>query len=202
MAAARGRVVGNITAKGAMLAVRPASLATASSGRMRVVIETSNPALARESVRALGGRVERSAAGLVQALVTPRAETRAGRQGRRRPRAAAVRADPDRRERRGGRRRARSCVAREGIHRQGRQGGRHRRRLQRPRRPSGGRRPSREHRHAGLLRRRVSAKRITAPRSRRSSTRWRPTRSCTSCASAPRSISPRPRPRRRARASP
>ena len=65
----------NITAKGAMLAVRPASLATASSGRMRVVIETSNPALARESVRALGGQVERSAAGLVQALVTPRAET-------------------------------------------------------------------------------------------------------------------------------
>ena len=67
--------LGNITAKGAMLAVRPASLATASSGRMRVVIETSNPALARESVRALGGRVERSAAGLVQALVTPRAAT-------------------------------------------------------------------------------------------------------------------------------
>ena len=66
---------GSITAKGAMLAVRPASLATASSGRMRVVIETSNPALARESVRAVGGRVERSAAGLVQALVTPRAET-------------------------------------------------------------------------------------------------------------------------------
>ena len=53
----------------------PASLATASSGRIRVVIETSNPALARESVRALGGQVERSAAGLVQALVTPRAET-------------------------------------------------------------------------------------------------------------------------------
>ena len=75
MAAARGRVAGDITAKGAMLAVRPASLATASSGRMRVVIETSNPTLARESVRALGGRVERSAAGLVQALVTPRAET-------------------------------------------------------------------------------------------------------------------------------
>ena len=66
---------GNITAKGAMLAVRPTSLATASSGRMRVVIETSNPALARESVRALGGRVERSAAGLVQALVTARAAT-------------------------------------------------------------------------------------------------------------------------------
>ena len=65
----------SITAKGAMLAVRPASVATASSGRMRVVIETSNPALARESVRAVGGRVERSAAGLVQALVTPRAET-------------------------------------------------------------------------------------------------------------------------------
>ena len=67
--------LGNITAKGAMLAVRPASLATASSGRMRVVIETSNPALARESVRALGGRVERSAAGLVQALVTPQDAT-------------------------------------------------------------------------------------------------------------------------------
>ena len=65
----------SITAKGAMLAVRPASVATASSGRMRVVIETSNQALARESVRAVGGRVERSAAGLVQALVTPRAET-------------------------------------------------------------------------------------------------------------------------------
>jgi subtilisin family serine protease len=64
----------NITAKGAMLAIRPASLTTASSGRMRVIIETSNPATARESVRALGGRVERSAAGLVQALVTPRAE--------------------------------------------------------------------------------------------------------------------------------
>ena len=46
---------GNITAKGAMLAVRPTSLATASSGRMRVVIETSNPALARESVRASEG---------------------------------------------------------------------------------------------------------------------------------------------------
>jgi subtilisin family serine protease len=64
---------GNITAKGALLTIRPTSLATASSGRMRVVIETSNPTLARESVRALGGRVERSAVGLVQALVTPRA---------------------------------------------------------------------------------------------------------------------------------
>ena len=72
----------SITAQGAMLAVRPASVATASSGRMRVVIETSNPALARESVRAVGGRVERSAGGLVQALVDPRAETALARQGR------------------------------------------------------------------------------------------------------------------------
>ena len=71
----RESVSGSITAKGAMLAVRPASVATASSGRVRVVIETSNPALARESVRAVGGRIERNAAGLVQAIVTPRAET-------------------------------------------------------------------------------------------------------------------------------
>ena len=71
----RESVSRSITAKGAMLAVRPASVATASSGRVRVVIETSNPALARESVRAVGGRIERSAAGLVQAIVTPRAET-------------------------------------------------------------------------------------------------------------------------------
>lgn len=71
----RESVSGSITAKGAMLAVRPASVATASSGRVRVIIETSNPALARESVRAVGGRIERSAAGLVQAIVTPRAET-------------------------------------------------------------------------------------------------------------------------------
>ena len=71
----RESVSRSITAKGAMLAVRPASVATASSGRVRVVIETSNPALARESVRAVGGRIERNAAGLVQAIVTPRAET-------------------------------------------------------------------------------------------------------------------------------
>jgi subtilisin family serine protease len=71
----RDALAEDITAKGAMLAIRPTSLATASSGRIRVVIETSNPALARESVRALGGQVERTAAGLVQALVTPRAET-------------------------------------------------------------------------------------------------------------------------------
>src|SRR6188472_1120164 len=71
----RESVSRSITARGAMLAVRPASVATASSGRVRVVIETSNPTLARESVRAVGGRIERSAAGLVQAIVTPRAET-------------------------------------------------------------------------------------------------------------------------------
>jgi subtilisin family serine protease len=42
-------------------------------GRSRIVIETRNPALARAAVRAAGGRVERSANGLVQALVTPSA---------------------------------------------------------------------------------------------------------------------------------
>ena len=71
----RAASFGNVTAKGAMLAVRPTSQARASSGRIRVVIETSHPALARESVRALGGRVERSAAGLVQVLVTPQDAT-------------------------------------------------------------------------------------------------------------------------------
>lgn len=66
----------SVTAKGAMVAVRPTAQASSTSGgRMRVVIETSNPAVARASVRALGGRVERSAAGLVQALVTPSVAT-------------------------------------------------------------------------------------------------------------------------------
>jgi subtilisin family serine protease len=40
-------------------------------GKARVVIETSDPARARASVLAVGGRVERTAGGLVQALVDP-----------------------------------------------------------------------------------------------------------------------------------
>ena len=40
-------------------------------GKVRVVIEASDPALARASVLAAGGRVERAAGGLVQALVDP-----------------------------------------------------------------------------------------------------------------------------------
>jgi subtilisin family serine protease len=40
-------------------------------GKVRVVIEASDPALARASVLAAGGRVERTAGGLVQALVDP-----------------------------------------------------------------------------------------------------------------------------------
>ena len=140
--------VGNVTVKGAMLAVRPTSLATASNGRMRVVIETSNPALARESVRALGGQVERSAAGLVQALVKRQdATVLAGKPGvdRVRPPYAQIQ--------RASRRHAGSGVAGEGVYRQGRQGGRDRRRLQGPRRATGVGRPPRECRHAGLLRR-------------------------------------------------
>ena len=64
-----------LTTKGAMLGVHAASLASTPSDRVRVVIETDDPALARSSVRSVGGRVERSAAGLVQALVTPRGAT-------------------------------------------------------------------------------------------------------------------------------
>jgi subtilisin family serine protease len=45
----------------------------ARGGRVRVVIESRSPALARAAVLAGGGRVERSARGLVQALVSPRA---------------------------------------------------------------------------------------------------------------------------------
>ena len=45
----------------------------ARDSRVRVVIESRSPALARTAVRAAGGRVERSARGLVQALVSPAA---------------------------------------------------------------------------------------------------------------------------------
>jgi subtilisin family serine protease len=45
----------------------------ARGSRVRVVIESRSPALARAAVLAAGGRVERSARGLVQALVAPAA---------------------------------------------------------------------------------------------------------------------------------
>ena len=45
----------------------------ARGSRVRVVIESRSPALARAAVLAAGGRVERSARGLVQALVSPTA---------------------------------------------------------------------------------------------------------------------------------
>lgn len=64
-----------LTTTGVMLGVHPTSLASDPSGRVRVVIESADPAQARASVRAVGGRVERTAAGLVQALVTPRNAT-------------------------------------------------------------------------------------------------------------------------------
>jgi subtilisin family serine protease len=40
-------------------------------GKLRVILETSDPARARASVLAAGGRIERTAGGLVQALVDP-----------------------------------------------------------------------------------------------------------------------------------
>src|SRR5262245_48818894 len=48
-------------------------------GAVRIVIETRDPAQARAAVRAAGGRVERSANGLVQALVSPAASQRLGK---------------------------------------------------------------------------------------------------------------------------
>jgi subtilisin family serine protease len=67
-ALARGQdVVGR-----SLLGLRTAGTGLAREGsRVRVVIEASDPAAARDAVRRLGGQVERSVGGLVQALVAP-----------------------------------------------------------------------------------------------------------------------------------
>ena len=146
------------------------------------------------------GRAE--CCGLVQALVTPRAETAlAGKAGvdRVRPPYAQIQTavsgeqvGVD----------ARSGVAREGIHRQGRQGGRHRRRLQGPRRETGvGDLPANVVTQDSVA---ASCSDGRGSRHRRRGDRPRDgarLRSSTSSASAPRSTSPPPWRRRRARAS-
>src|SRR5262249_61174979 len=58
-----------VTARGAALHLSVAQPTGVGAGRVRVVVESRQPELARASVLALGGTVERSAAGLVQALV-------------------------------------------------------------------------------------------------------------------------------------
>src|SRR5262245_38531043 len=55
-----------ITARGESLGVASANVL---DRRTRVVVESHDPELARSSIRALGGRIERSAGRLVQALV-------------------------------------------------------------------------------------------------------------------------------------
>jgi len=52
-------------------AIRSAGLATTDDGKVRVVIESRSPALMPSRVHALGGRVERTAGNLVQAVVAP-----------------------------------------------------------------------------------------------------------------------------------
>lgn len=49
--------------------IRPAGLATTGGGRVRVIVESRRPELARASIEALGGRVERISGSLVQAAV-------------------------------------------------------------------------------------------------------------------------------------
>jgi len=51
------------------LGVRPATFRLKTSGNVRVVVETRRPASARAAVARLGGRVERTTRGFVQALV-------------------------------------------------------------------------------------------------------------------------------------
>src|SRR5262245_30251641 len=58
------------TARADALGIRVTRSAEARGATVRVVIETRNPAQARAAVLASGGRVERSANGLVQALVS------------------------------------------------------------------------------------------------------------------------------------
>jgi subtilisin family serine protease len=52
----------------------PANQRSTTGGRVRMVVETSNVALARASVLRAGGRIERTAPGLVQVLIAPSAE--------------------------------------------------------------------------------------------------------------------------------
>ncbi len=53
------------------LALRSAGLATTDDGLVRVVVESRTPALASDSITALGGRVERAFGDLVQAVLPP-----------------------------------------------------------------------------------------------------------------------------------
>ena len=63
------------TMKASVIPLRKSSAIAAPQlfdGKVRVVLEASDPSRARASVLAAGGRVERTAGGLVQALVDPR----------------------------------------------------------------------------------------------------------------------------------
>ena len=119
---------------------------------VRVVVETDDPALARAAVLAVGGQVERTAGGLLQALVAPGQLRALGRRpGARRVRASSVRIETAL----GGEEivpRPRVRLARQGHHGEGREGRDRRRRVHGPRGSSGRRRSSREHRDPGLLR--------------------------------------------------
>jgi subtilisin family serine protease len=69
----------SITPQADALGIQVTRSAATSAKALRVVIESRNPVLARAAVRAAGGRVERSAGGLVQALVSPTASAQLGK---------------------------------------------------------------------------------------------------------------------------
>jgi subtilisin family serine protease len=63
--------VANASEKRSAFAIRSAGLTTVSDGKVRVIIESRSAALVQANVEVLGGRVERTSHGLVQAVVAP-----------------------------------------------------------------------------------------------------------------------------------